>query len=54
MAGRSPKQKRPFSKENMKDRRNTNTGSDYRLVMVLGGAVIIAIAIIVAVMLTSQ
>jgi hypothetical protein len=38
----------------MKDVRNKKTGSDYRFVIVLGGAIILAIAIICAILLTAQ
>jgi hypothetical protein len=34
----------------MMDQRSPETGSDYRLAIVLGGAIILAIAIIIAVM----
>ncbi len=38
----------------MKDKRDQNNGSDYRLVIVLGSALVLAIAIIVAIMWTSR
>jgi hypothetical protein len=52
MAGRSPKRKDINPKEKMKNRPNQKSGSDYRLAVVLGGAIILAIAIICAVLLT--
>lgn len=38
----------------MKDKKNLNTGSDYRLVIVLGSALVLAIVIIIAIMWTSR
>ena len=54
MPGRSPKRKDTPPKKSMKDQRDQKTGSDYRLVIVLGGAIVIAIAIIVAIMWTTS
>jgi hypothetical protein len=50
----SPKRKDNTPKKSMKDKRDQNTGSDYRLVIVLGSALILAIAIIVAIMWTTR
>ena len=50
----SPKRKDTIPKKSMKDTRDQNTGSDYRLVIVLGSALILAIAIIVAIMWTTR
>lgn len=54
MPGRSPKRKDIPPRISMKDPRGQKTGSDYRLVIVLGGAIILAIAIIVAIMWTTR
>lgn len=50
MPGPSPKRKQTLLKKSMMDQKSPETGSDYRLVIVLGGAIILAIAIIIAVM----
>jgi hypothetical protein len=54
MPGRSPKRKDSFTKKSMKNQSNLKSGSDYRLVIVLGGAIILAIAIIIAIMWTTR
>ncbi|MDP3396161.1 MAG: hypothetical protein Q8S57_05800 [Methanoregula sp.] len=50
----SPKRKDTSPKKSMKDKKNLNTGSDYRLVIVLGSALVLAIVIIIAIMWTSR
>ena len=50
MPGPSPKRKQTPLKKSMTDQKSKEAGSDYRLVIVLGGAIILAIAIIIAVM----
>ena len=54
MPGRSPKRKDTTPKKSMKDKRDQNTGSDYRLVIVLGGSLVLAIAIIGVIMWTTR
>jgi hypothetical protein len=54
MPGRSPKRKDLPQKRSHKGQTDETPGSDYRLVIVLGGAIILAIAIIVAVMGTTS
>jgi hypothetical protein len=53
MAGRSPK-KDPLPKSRMIDKNDPKTDSDYRLVIVLVAAIVLAIAIIFTIMLTTQ
>ncbi len=50
MPGPSPKRKQNPLKKSLTDQRSPETRSDYRLVIVLGGAILLAIAIIIAVM----
>ena len=54
MPGRSPKRKDILPKKSLKDKIDPNTGSDYRLVIVLGSALFLAIAIIVTIMWTTR
>jgi hypothetical protein len=54
MPGRSPKRKDTPPKKSMKYKKDQNTGSDYRLVIVLGSALVLAIALIVAIMWISR
>ena len=54
MAGRSPKRKDISPKNRMTDKQGPKTGSDYRLAVVLVAAIILAIAIIFAIMLTTR
>jgi hypothetical protein len=54
MPGRSPKRKDTPPKKSMKDKIDQKSGSDYRLVIVFGSALVLAIAIIVAIMWTSR
>jgi hypothetical protein len=54
MPGQSPKRKDTSPRNRIKDQSGSKTGSDYRLILVLGGAIVIAIAIIVAIMLTTR
>ena len=54
MPGRSPKRKDILPKKSMKNQSDQKSGSDYRLVIVLGGAIILAIVIIIAIMWTNR
>ena len=54
MPGRSPKRKDTSPKKSLIDKKDQNTDSDYRLVIVLGSALVLAIAIIVAIMWTTR
>jgi len=54
MYGRSPKRKDILPKKSMKNHSELKSGSDYRLVIVLGGAIILAILIIIAIMWTTR
>lgn len=53
MAGRSPKRTDTTPKSRMIDKKNPGD-SDYRLVIVLLAAIVLAIAIIFTIMLTTQ
>lgn len=53
MPGLSPKRKNTSPKKSMDDLKDKNTGSDYRLAIVLGGAIVIAIVIIILIMWTT-
>jgi hypothetical protein len=53
MAGRSPK-KDPLRKSRMIDKKDPKENSDHRLVIVLVAAIVLAIAIIFTVMLTTK
>ena len=52
MPGPSPKRK-DLLKKSTTPEKNLKDGSDYRLILVLGGALALAIVIIVAVLLTT-
>ena len=54
MPGHSPKRKDILPKKSMKNQSDQKSGSDYRLVIVLGGAIILAIVIIIAIMWTNR
>jgi len=54
MPRRSPKRKDILPKKSMKDKTDQDSGSDYRLVIVLGSALVLAIAIIIAIMWTTR
>ena len=53
MPGRSPKRKGTARKDSRKEGRNLKTASDDRLFIVLGGAILIAIAVIGAIYWTT-
>jgi len=50
----SPKRKDTSPKKSVIDKKDQNTSSDYRLVIVLGSALVLAIAIIIAIMWTTR
>jgi hypothetical protein len=52
MPRRSPKRKDTPPKKSMEGSADLKSGSDYRLIIVLGGAVLLAIAIIVVILWT--
>jgi hypothetical protein len=54
MAGRSPKRKDTTPRKSMNVQKNVKTDSDFRLVIVLGAALILAITIIVVILLTTK
>jgi len=54
MAGRSPKRKDTSPKSRISDKNDPKTDSDHRLIIVLVAAIVLAIAIIFAIMLTTQ
>jgi hypothetical protein len=54
MPKRSPKQKDISQKKNVQEKTGPKIDSDYRLVIVLGSALILAIVIIIAIMWTSR
>ncbi|MEI7857659.1 MAG: hypothetical protein WCH85_09170 [Methanomicrobiales archaeon] len=54
MAGRSPKRTDTTPKSRIIDKKNPGDDSDYRLVIVLLAAIVLAIAIIFTIMLTTR
>jgi len=54
MPRRSPKQKDISHKKNVQEKTGPKIDSDYRLVIVLGSALVLAIVIIIAIMWTSR
>jgi hypothetical protein len=54
MAGRSPKRNDTTPKNRIIDKKDLKADSDYRLVIVLVAAIVLAIAIIFTIMLTTQ